>query len=234
MIRALTDARFGGRIPAWPSLDHPEVSDSTERVGSRSGCSRHLLHGLGDDLIGLADGWAGALPGCCFLSPHAPEPCDMAPMGRQWFSIRDRSEAALRAGVERAAPALDAFIDGALDADGLGDDRLFLVGFSQGTMMALHVALRRRRAPAGVLGYSGRLIGAARLAEEAVPRPPVMLIHGDADDMVPVAALHEAIAALGAAGVPAQWRVCAGVGHGIAPDGLAVGARFLRDCLSPP
>ena len=204
--------------------------------GGRARAAVVLLHGLGadgEDLIGLADSWAGALPECRFLSPHAPERCDMAPMGRQWFSIRDRSEAALRAGVERAAPALDAFIDGALDADRLGDDRLVLVGFSQGTMMALHVALRRGRAPAGVLGYSGRLIGAARLADEAVARPPVMLIHGDADDMVPIAALHEAVAALGAAGVSAQWHVSSGVGHGIAPDGLAIGARFLRDCLAP-
>ena len=205
--------------------------------GGRARAAVVLLHGLGadgEDLIGLADSWAGALPECRFLSPHAPERCDMAPMGRQWFSIRDRSEAALRAGVERAAPALDAFIDGVLDADGLGDDRLVLVGFSQGTMMALHVALRRRRAPAGVLGYSGRLIGAGRLANEAIARPPVMLIHGDADDMVPIAALHEAVAALGAAGVSAQWHVSSGVGHGIAPDGLAIGARFLRDCLAPP
>lgn len=205
--------------------------------GGRARAAIVLLHGLGadgEDLIGLADSWAGALPECRFLSPHAPERCDMAPMGRQWFSIRDRSEAALRAGVERAAPALDAFIDGALDADRLGDDRLVLVGFSQGTMMALHVALRRRRAPAGVLGYSGRLIGAGRLADEAIARPPVMLIHGDADDMVPIAALHEAVAALGAAGVSAQWHVSGGVGHGIAPDGLAIGARFLRDCLAPP
>lgn len=204
--------------------------------GGRARAAVVLLHGLGadgEDLIGLADSWAGALPECRFLSPHAPERCDMAPMGRQWFSIRDRSEAALRASVERAAPALDAFIDGALAADRLGDDRLVLVGFSQGTMIALHVALRRRRAPAGVLGYSGRLIGAARLADEAVARPPVMLIHGDADDMVPIAALHEAVAALGAAGVSAQWHVSSGVGHGIAPDGLAIGARFLRDCLAP-
>ena len=204
--------------------------------GGRARAAVVLLHGLGadgEDLIGLADSWAGALPECRFLSPHAPERCDMAPMGRQWFSVRDRSEAALRAGVERAAPALDAFIDGALAADRLGDDRLVLVGFSQGTMMALHVALRRGRAPAGVLGYSGRLIGAARLADEAVARPPVMLIHGDADDMVPIAALHEAVAALGAAGVSAQWHVSSGVGHGIAPDGLAIGARFLRDCLAP-
>ena len=204
--------------------------------GGRAQAAVVLLHGLGadgEDLIGLADSWAGALPECRFLSPHAPERCDMAPMGRQWFSVRDRSEAALRAGVERAAAALDAFIDGALATDRLGDDRLVLVGFSQGTMMALHVALRRRRAPAGVLGYSGRLIGAAQLADEAVARPPAMLIHGDADDMVPIAALHEAIAALGAAGVSAQWHVSSGVGHGIAPDGLAIGARFLRDCLAP-
>lgn len=193
-----------------------------------------LLHGLGadgSDLIGLADHWAGALPGCRFVAPDAPEPCDMAPAGRQWFSIRDRSEAAVRAGVDRAAPALDAFIDAVLADHGLGDDRLALVGFSQGTMMALHVAVRRPRPPACVVGYSGRLIGAGSVCEEATARPPVMLIHGDADDMVPVGALHEAAAALGAAEVPVQWHVSGGVGHGIAADGLAIGGRFLHDHL---
>ena len=202
--------------------------------GGRARSVTVLLHGLGadgSDLIGLADHWAGALLGCRFLAPDAPEPCDMAPAGRQWFSIRDRSAAAVRAGVDRAAPALDAFIDSALADHGLGDDRLALVGFSQGTMMALHVALRRPRPPACVVGYSGRLIGAGSVREEATARPPVMLIHGDADDMVPVGALHEAAAALGAAEVPVQWHISGGVGHGIAPDGLAVGGRFLRDHL---
>lgn len=194
-----------------------------------------LLHGFGadgSDLVGLADQWAGAAPDCRFAAPDAPEPCDMAPTGRQWFSLRDRSEAAMRAGAARAASAIDAFIDRALAARGLDGGRLALVGFSQGAMMALHVALRRPRPPACVIAYSGRLIGADRPREEAVSLPPVMLIHGDADDIVPVAALHEAAAALGAAGAPTQWRVEPGLGHGISPDGLAVGGRFLRDHLA--
>ncbi len=209
-----------------------------ERAPASGGPARGLvvlLHGLGadgNDLIGLADQWAAALPHCRFLAPDAPDPCDMAPTGRQWFSVRNHSEPALRTGVARAAPALDAFIDQALAAHGLDDDRLALAGFSQGTMMALHVAARRRRAPACVLGYSGRLIGAGSLRDEAVVRPPTMLIHGDADAVVPIGALHEAVAALGAAAIPAQWHVSRGVGHGIAPDGIAIGGRFLRDHLA--
>lgn len=208
-----------------------------ERAPASGGAARGLvvlLHGFGadgNDLVGLADHWAGLLPDCRFLSPHAPEPCDMAPAGRQWFPLRDRAGAAARTGVDRAAAALDSFLDEALEKHGLADDRLALAGFSQGTMTALHTALRRPRPPACVLGYSGRLIDAGAMREGA-PRPPVMLVHGDADEMVPVGALHEAVSALGAAGVSVQWHISRGTGHGIAPDGLAAGGRFLRDHLA--
>lgn len=210
-----------------------------ERAPAAGGPARSLcvlLHGFGadgSDLIGLADHWARALPHCRFLSPDAPEACDMAPAGRQWFSLRDRAEPAMRAGAERAAAMIDAFLDRALAAHKLGDGKLALAGFSQGTMMALHVALRRRRAPACVLGYSGRLIDGGAAAREARSKPLIMLIHGDADDLVPVEALDEARTALGAAGAPTQWHVRRGLGHAIDPEGLAIGGRFLRDCLSP-
>lgn len=193
-----------------------------------------LLHGLGadgQDLIGLADQWADMLPHAAFAAPNAPEPCDMAPMGYQWFSLQNRDPAALLEGARTAAPVIDGFIDEQLAHHGLDESRLVLVGFSQGTMMSLHVALRRARPMAGVLGYSGALIGAEELPDAVVSRPPVMLVHGDADDLVPVEAMHAAASALGAAGLTAEWHVCRGVGHGIDPRGLALGGGFVRDRL---
>ncbi len=207
-----------------------------------------LLHGYGadgEDLIGLAPQWQHRLPDAVFLSPHAPEPCEMSPMGRQWFSLgrhdptrlrRDPRQAAAAAadrlaGAERAAPVLDGFIDQELERYGLTDDRLALVGFSQGTMMSLYVGLRRPRAPACILGFSGALPGADKLGQEIRQKPPVMLIHGDADEMVPVRSMFDAAAGLGAAGVAVQWHISTGIGHGIAPDGLELGGYFLANAL---
>ena len=210
-----------------------------ERPPASGGAPRKLvllLHGLGadgNDLIGLAEPWGRLVPHACFAAPDAPEPCDMAPMGRQWFSLSDRSPASMAEGVARAAEALNADIDARLETLGLGEGDLALVGFSQGTMMSLHVAYRRAAPCAGVLGFSGRLVGGERLGSELRARPPALLIHGDADDLVPVGALFEAATMLGACEVPVQWHVSRGIGHGIAPDGLEIGGRFLRDVLAP-
>src|SRR6201997_5344382 len=151
-----------------------------------------LLHGLGadgNDLIGLAPYWAPLLPEAEFLAPDAPFPCDMAPFGRQWFSLQDRSPMSILAGVRAAAPILDAFIDDALEARNLEESRLALVGFSQGTMMSLYVGLRRAKALAGIVGFSGALIGSETLPQDIRSRPPVLLIHGDSDEIVPFQAL---------------------------------------------
>ncbi len=190
-----------------------------------------LLHGLGadgNDLIGLAPYWSPLLPEAEFVAPDAPFPCDMGPFGRQWFSLQDRSSAAILAGVRAAAPILDAFIDAALAARGLADAALALVGFSQGTMMSLHVGLRRAQPCAGILGYSGALPGAETLAREIRARPPVLLIHGDADEVVPPQALPMASKALESAGVPVETLVSPGLGHGIDEAGLKRGSAFLR------
>jgi phospholipase/carboxylesterase len=197
------------------------------------GAARHLvvlLHGLGadgDDLIGLADHWAPLLPETEFVAPHGAEPCDMAPMGRQWFSLRDRSPDAVLAGARRAAQVLDGFLDHELARLDLADDRLALVGFSQGTMMALFAGLRRARAPAAIVGYSGALVGAGVLADELSVKPPLLLVHGDRDEVVPIAAFHDALPALGAVGLTVEWHVCQGLGHGIDASGLELGDRFL-------
>ena len=209
-----------------------------ERPPAGGGAARKLvllLHGLGadgKDLIGLAEPWGLLLPDALFAAPDGPEPCDMAPTGRQWFSLGDRSPERLAEGIARAAEALNAHIDARLEALGLDERDLALVGFSQGTMMSLYVAYRRAAPCAGVLGFSGSLVDGESLGRDLRARPPAFLIHGDADDMVPVDALFDAAATLGACGAPVQWHVSRGIGHGIAPDGLEMGGRFLRDMLA--
>lgn len=194
-----------------------------------------LLHGYGadgNDLIGLADPWGELLPGAAFVSPHAPEPCAANGFGRQWFALTRLQPAELEQGARRAAPALDAFLDGEKRRYGLDDGQIALVGFSQGTMMALHVGLRRALPPAGILGYSGALAAPDGLAAELKSRPPVLLVHGDADPVVPVQALFAAVAKLGEVAVPCRFHVARGLGHGIDQEGLQRGAAFLRDCLA--
>ena len=214
-----------------PALSGPKLPPTSGRAATHLVVLLHGLGANGNDLIGLAPHWARDLSSCEFVSPDAPEPCDIAPMGRQWFSLQNREPDAILAGVQRAAPALDGFLDRELDRLGLGDDRLALVGFSQGTMMALHVGLRRHRAPAALIGYSGALIGAHLLSDEVRARPPVLLVHGARDEVVPNAALFEALALLGAAGMTVEWHIANGVGHGIDPTGLELGGRFLASAF---
>jgi phospholipase/carboxylesterase len=192
-----------------------------------------FLHGYGadgNDLIDLGRHWGRALPDAAFVSPHAPEACAGSPMGRQWFGLTMRDPAERWRGVEKARPVLSAFLDAELARHGLAEKDLALVGFSQGTMMALHVALRRPEQMAGVVGFSGYLAGPEHLGE-AIQKPPMLLIHGDRDQVIPVEALPSAANALGAAGVPVEWHVRPGLPHGIDPEGLALGGAFLARVL---
>jgi phospholipase/carboxylesterase len=194
-----------------------------------------LLHGLGadgNDLIGLAPYWAPLLPDAEFLSPNAPFSCDMAPYGYQWLSARDPSRESRLAGARAAGAILDAFIDDELAKRGLTEAELALVGFSQGTMMSLFVGPRRERALAGIVGFSGRLIAPELIAGELRSRPPVLLVHGTDDPMVPFDSMAEAEAALTAAGVPVETLTCPGMGHSIDDDGLRRGGQFLHRVLS--
>jgi phospholipase/carboxylesterase len=194
-----------------------------------------LLHGLGadgNDLIGLQQYWARLLPEAEFVSPNAPFPCDMAPYGYQWFSVQDRTPAAFLAGVRAAAPSLDTFIDEELQKRRLGGGDAALVGFSQGTMMSLFVGLRRQTPVAGILGYSGRLIAPELLVSELRSRPPVLLVHGTEDPLVPFESMAIAEAELRQAGVPVETLACPGIEHAIDPEGLERGGRFLRDVLN--
>ena len=195
-----------------------------------------FLHGYGsngDDLISLAPYWADLLPQTEFLSPNAPFPCEENPFGGfQWFGFRDRSAEMILGGTRAAAAILDSYLDAQLRLRGLDESKLALVGFSQGTMMALHVGPRRAAAPAAIVGYSGRLIGAELLDTELKSQPPVLLVHGTADQMVPFASLAAAEQSLRAAGIAVESLARPGLPHSIDEEGLARGGRFLKQHLA--
>lgn len=193
-----------------------------------------LVHGYGadgQDLIELGRYWAQALPGAAFVAPNGPDRCAGSPQGYQWFPISRLSPGELASGVTYAAPLLERFLDEEMRRTGLGPERTAIVGFSQGTMLALHVALRRKVAFAGVVGFSGALAAPERLEAELASRPPVYLAHGEADQVVPPQATPMAATVLAMFGVPVIWHMSPGIGHGIAPDMLDQGGRFLANAL---
>jgi len=209
------------------------------RLAPASGTARSLVvfvHGYGangDDLIALGQMWQAALPDTAFVSPHAPEECAANPFGgRQWFPLSLRDEQELVDGLAQAGPDLDGFLDAELERQGLRPEALALVGFSQGTMMALHVGLRRKAGLAALVGYSGVLGNAAALAGEIAARPPVLLVHGAQDEVIPAQALEHTRDALKAVDVPVEAFLREGLGHGIDQEGLRLGAEFLARHLA--
>ncbi len=208
------------------------------RIEPRSGKAKQLvvfLHGYGadgNDLIEIGRAWQGLLPDAAFVSPHAPRPCGQAPMGREWFPLTFRDPDERWVGVQAAAPVLNAFLDAELRRRQLSPSALALVGFSQGTMMALHVGLRRPIPPAAIVGYSGMLVvpedvEPEKFAAEITAKPPVLLIHGDQDELIPVQAVFHAGQGLAALDIPAEWHISSGIGHGIDQEGLRQGGEFL-------
>ena len=216
---------------APPKIDGP-------RLAPASGSARQLvvfLHGYGadgNDLIALGRQWQSFLPDAAFVSPNAPEPCSNAPGRYQWFALARIDPSETQRGTEAAAPLLEEFLDHELERLNLSPDKLALVGFSQGTMMALHVGLRRATAPAAIVGYSGMVVAPERLPKFPNGAPPVYLQHGDQDQVIPVQALFLSAGALGAAGLPVQWRMAPGLAHGIDAEGLALGGVFLAGAFS--
>jgi phospholipase/carboxylesterase len=208
------------------------------RLEPRSGQAKRLvvfLHGYGadgNDLIDIGRAWQTLLPDTAFVSPHAPEPCGQAPTGRQWFNLTFRAPNERWDGSRKAAPVLERFIDAELARRKLPPQALALVGFSQGTMMSLHVGLRRAVPPAAIVGYSGLFVlpddaEPAAVADEIKSRPPMLLLHGDQDQLIPPQALFQSAQDLAALGVPVEWHMSAGVGHGIDQEGLRHGGEFL-------
>jgi phospholipase/carboxylesterase len=189
-----------------------------------------LCHGLGADafdLIDLAPSWQHALPDAVFASVHAPFPHDSG-MGRQWWSVADRSPSVMAEGARTAAPYLHGFIDAELARLGLPADAYALMGFSQGAMIALFTGLRRPTAPRAILAYSGALIAPETLPAELANRAPVLLVHGEDDDVVPASRSRDAAATLAAAEVPVEAHYIPRLGHGLDDSGLALGALALQ------
>jgi phospholipase/carboxylesterase len=208
------------------------------RLAPKSGKAKQLvvfLHGYGadgNDLIDIGRAWQPMLPDTAFVSPHAPRPCGQTPMGKEWFPLTFRDPNERWDGVKAATPQLNEFLDAELAKHNLPASALALVGFSQGTMMSLHAGLRRATPPAAIVGYSGMLVMPGdemsdAFAAEVTAKPPVLLIHGDRDELIPVQALFHSAQALGAMGLAAEFHVSPGVGHGIDQEGLRHGGEFL-------
>lgn len=197
-----------------------------------------FLHGYGAngaDLLGLAEVLGEHLPDTLFLAPDAPEACAGAPFGFQWFPIPwidGSSEQESRAGLHRAAEDLNAFLDGVMVDEDLLPEQVVVFGFSQGSMMALHVLPRREDPVAGLCAFSGRLLEPELLPDDATSWPPILLVHGDQDDVVPIEAMPQAVEALQGAGFEEVFaHVMRGTGHGIANDGLQVALAFMAERL---
>jgi phospholipase/carboxylesterase len=213
-------------------LDGPRIAPQS---GGRARQLVVFLHGYGadgNDLIDIGRAWQPLLPDAAFVSPHAPRPCGQASVGKEWFPLTFRDMNERWVGVNAAAPGLNAFLDAELARHGLSPAALALVGFSQGTMMALHIGLRRAAAPAAIVGYSGLLVTPVSgelkaMQHEIVSRPPVLLVHGDQDDLIPAQALFQGAQGLSALGVPVEWHLSQGIGHGIDGEGLRHGGEFL-------
>jgi phospholipase/carboxylesterase len=196
-----------------------------------------LLHGYGadgNDLIGLAPVLAPLMPDTAFHAPNAPYPCADNPMGYQWFGISRLDPHAAAAGVRAAAPFVDALLDEMLARYRFDESKTVLMGFSQGTMMALHVGLRRAKQLAGIVGFSGMLTAPEALGTEIKTRPPVLLLHGDSDKMLPHMLTERAAEVLRQHGVQVRMHIAQGVGHGIDQTGLSHAARFLLDAFKLP
>lgn len=218
----------------YPQMDGPRL---TPKSGATAKQLVVILHGYGadgNDLIDLGRAWAASLPDAEFVAPDAPEPLPHEALGgRQWFALHDRDMREYRLGAESAKPSLDAFLDRELKRLGLSEKDLAIVGFSQGAMMALHTGLRRQTPPAALLAFSGLLPGPDQL-NNIQTYSPVMLIHGNDDDVVPAYHLEGARAALEKSGVHVEAHLLEGLDHSIDERAMVLGGRFLNQHFASP
>lgn len=211
-----------------PELTGPEHGPAEGETPDRLIIFLHGLGADGNDLLAMAPVLSQVFPRAKFLAPDAPFPCDMAPTGRQWFSLQELNGPKLLEGLRAVTPLLDEYLDTQMKKYGLTADRVGIIGFSQGTMLGLHVLPRRQDPVAGVLGFSGMVIGPELLAEEGKSKPPVLLVHGDKDEVVPAELSRLAGTALKMAGFEVEVAICGDVPHSIDESGMRLGVDFLR------
>jgi phospholipase/carboxylesterase len=212
-------------------ISGPIIEPSSENPPKQMIIFVHGYGADGNDLIGLANYFQSTLPEAIFLSPHAPEACSMNPSGYQWFDLTSTDPAVLWSKILVAADHLNEFIDSKLLEYNIAEENLALIGFSQGTMMSLHVSLRRKNTMAAVLGYSGRLIGADLLKDDLISKPSIYLIHGDQDPMVPYQDSLTAEKVLKEYSIDIKTHISEHTQHSIAEDGLRIGVDFLASKL---
>jgi phospholipase/carboxylesterase len=214
-----------------PELSGPEAAPASGGPAKQLIVFVHGYGADGNDLISLAQYFAQVAPDAAFISPDAPYRCDGSPFGRQWYDVWMKDPEQRLAAIRSTAAIFDNFIIGQLDRHGLTEDRLVLVGFSQGTMMSLFAGPRRETSMAGIVGYSGRMEAPERLKDEIRSRPPVVMVHGDSDELLAVSEMETAAAALGESGVEIETHVRPGLGHGIDEEGIRIGLEFVKRVL---
>lgn len=212
-------------------IDGPRLEPASGRAARQLVVLVHGYGADGHDLIGLAQHWRTLLPDAAFVAPHAPDPCPAAPGGRQWFPLSVRNPEEVRRGVAEAGPKLDAFLDAELARLGLTDRDLALVGFSQGTMLSLWVGPHRPGPVAGIIGYSGFIAWTLQREKNSAHKPPILLVHGSDDPVIPSVALPATKAALVGAGFTVESHMRPGLAHGIDAEAIAIGGRFLERVL---
>ena len=214
-----------------PTLHGPSVAPASGKAPKQLIIFCHGVGSNGQDLIGLSPYFAKVLPDAQFISPNGPEAFDMDSSGYQWFSLNNTEPASRLEGTQAAAPILDAFIDQQIAIHSLAAKDVALVGFSQGSMMSIYVGVRRLEQLGGILAYSGAVIAPELVASELKSQPPVLMVHGTIDDVVPVAALYEGVSALQASGVQARGEVVPDLGHSLNDKCIMEGMDFLAECF---
>lgn len=215
----------------FPELEGPEILPA----GGKAERLVVLVHGYGangPDLIPLGKTWSAEMPSVAFVAPNAPDLVPQSAGGRQWFGFDAAGPDEMRAALKHAAGTLEAFIDAELARFSLTNAELALVGFSQGTMLALEIGLRRTPQIAALVGYSGSLPNGETLDDEMRAKPPILLVHGDADPMIPVKALLRSVLTLKEHGLMPKWEISHDLGHGIDDEGVGHGLAFLAEHFS--
>lgn len=209
--------------------DEPNGYGLAPLHGGRAHSLCVLLHGFGadgNDLMPVAEILTHYFPDMYFAAPNAPEPCVTDPQWFQWYSpFADRDAADFE--VAAIAPRVNRYIDRQLERLGLADDRLVVLGFSQGGGIAIEAALTRDRTCAALLAFTTSVRNKPTLSQRIRSRPPVLLVHGADDPVIDVSSLHRSVSTLSAVGLNVEHHICAGIGHTLNDEGVHVAAEFL-------